>query len=85
MNLFMVYLAGACLAGLIFSTCSNYIKSFYTFLFNLINDAKKDLKNKNELSDENRILLVIISILSWVGVVIDLIYILDWLFSTPKK
>lgn len=98
MNLFMVYLAGACLAGFIFSVCSNYIKSFYTFLFNSINDAKKELKNENELSDENRILLdyvdnntiitaflVFISILSWIGVIIDIIYILGWLLDEPKN
>lgn len=98
MNVFMIYLAGACLAGFIFSICSNYIKSFYTFLFNSINDAKKDFKNKNELSDDKRILLdyidnntiitallVFITISSWVGIIIDLIYILGWLFSAPKK
>jgi len=98
MNLFMSYLAGACLAGFIFAICFNYIKSFYTFLFNSINDAKKDLKNKNELSDDNRILLdyidnntvitamlVFITILSWVGVIIDIIYILAWLLDEPKN
>ena len=98
MNLFILYLFGMCLAGFIFSACYNHVDSFYAFISNSINDAKNDLKNKNELSDENRILLdnvnndtiiksllICISILSWIGVIIDLIYILGWLFSTPKK
>ena len=98
MNLFMIYLAGACLAGFIFSVCTEHIDSFYTFLSNSIDDAKNDLKDENKLSDENRILLdninndtiitsllVCISILSWIGVIIDLIYILGWLFSASKK
>ena len=98
MNLFMVYLAGVCLSGFIFSVCTEHIKSFYTFLSDSIDNAKDDLIDEDKLSDENRILLdninndtiitsllVCISILSWIGIIIDLIYILGWLFNAPKN
>ena len=96
---FLGYLIGACLAGFIFEICYVYIDSFYKLLVREIDNAKDELRKKGNLSDEYRILLdsidndaviksleVIILLLSWVGLIIDIIYILTWIFDdTPKN
>lgn len=93
------YLTGACLAGFIFEICYVYIDSFYKFLIREIDNAKDELRKTSNLSDEYRILLdsidndaiiksleVMILLLSWVGLIIDIIYILTWIFDdTPKN
>ena len=93
------YLAGACLAGFIFEICYVYIDSFYKLLVRKIDNAKDELRKTDDLSDEYRILLddidndtiiksleVIILLLSWVGLIIDIIYILSWVFDdTPEN
>ena len=93
------YLAGACLAGFIFAICYVYIDSFYKLLVRKIDNAKDELRKTDDLSDEYRILLddidndtiiksleVIILLLSWVGLIIDIIYILAWVFDdTPEN
>lgn len=93
------YLAGACLAGFIFEICYVYIDSFYKLLVRKIDNAKDELRKTDDLSDEYRILLddidndtiiksleVIILLLSWVGLIIDIIYILAWVFDdTPEN
>lgn len=93
------YLAGACLAGFIFEICYLYIDSFYKLLVRKIDNAKDELRKTDDLSDEYRILLddidndtiiksleVIILILSWIGLIIDIIYILAWVFDdTPEN
>ena len=93
------YLAGACLAGFIFEICYVYIDSFYKLLVRKIDNAKDELRKTDDLSDEYRILLddidndtiiksleVIILILSWIGLIIDIIYILAWVFDdTPEN
>lgn len=99
MNWFLGYLAGACLAGFIFEICYAYIDSFYKFLIREIDNAKGELRKTDNLSDEYRVLLdsidndaiiksleVIILLLSWIGLIIDVIYILTWIFDdTPKN
>lgn len=93
------YLAGACLAGFIFEICYVYIDSFYKLLVRKIDNAKDELRKTDDLSDEYRILLddidndtiiksleFIILLLSWVGLIIDIIYILAWVFDdTPEN
>ena len=98
MNLLLGYLVGACLAGFIFEICI-YINSFYKLLVREIDNAKDELRKTDNLSDEYRVLLdsidndaiiksleVTILLLSWVGLIIDIIYILNWIFDdTPKN
>jgi hypothetical protein len=93
------YLAGACLAGFIFEICYVYIDSFYKLLVRKIDNAKDELRKTDDLSDEYRILLddidndtiiksleVIILLLSWIGLIVDIIYILAWVFDdTPEN
>lgn len=98
MNWFLGYLAGACLAGFIFEICYVYIDSFYKLLVREIDNAKDELRKTGNLSDEYRVLLesidndsiiksleVIILLLSWVGLIIDIVYILNWIFSDTSK
>ena len=99
MNWFLGYLAGACLAGFIFEICYVYIDSFYKLLVREIDNAKDELRKTSNLSDEYRVLLdgldndiiiksleVTLLLLSWVGLIIDIIYILAWVFDdTPKN
>ena len=99
MNWLLGYLAGACLAGFIFEICYVYIDSFYKLLIREIDNAKGELRKTGDLSDEYRILLdsidndaiiksleVIILLLSWIGLIIDIIYIITWIFDdTPKN
>ena len=96
---FLGYLTGACLAGFIFEICYVYIDSFYKLLVREIDNAKDELRKTGTLSDEYRILLdsidndniiksleVVILLLSWVGLIIDIIYILTWIFDdTPRE
>ncbi len=98
MNWFLGYLLGACLAGFIFEICI-YIDSFYKLLVSEIDNAKDELIKTDNLSDEYRVLLdsidndviiksleIVILLLSWIGLIIDIIYILNWIFdNTPKK
>ena len=98
MNWLLGYLVGACLAGFIFEICI-YIDSFYKLLVHEIDNAKDELRKSGNLSDEYRVLLdsidndaiiksleVTILLLSWVGLIIDIIYILNWIFDdTPKN
>jgi hypothetical protein len=92
------YLTGACLAGFIFEICYVYIDSFYKFLIREIDNAKDELRKTSNLSDEYRILLdsidndaiiksleVIILLLSWIGLIIDIIYILAWVFDDTSE
>ena len=99
MNWFLGYLAGACLAGFIFEICYVYIDSFYKLLVREIDNAKDELRKTGNLSDEYRVLLesidndsiiksleVIILLLSWVGLIIDIVYILNCIFdNTPEN
>ena len=99
MNWFLGYLTGACLAGFIFEICYVYIDSFYMLLVREINNAKDEVRKTDNLSDEYRVLLdnidndviiksleVVIFLLSWIGLIIDIIYILTWVFDdTPKN
>lgn len=98
MNWFLWYLAGTCLAGFIFEICYVYITSFYKFLVREIDNAKDELRKTGNLSDEYRVLLdsidndtviksleIIILLLSWIGLFIDIIYILAWLFDDTSK
>ena len=98
MNWLLGYLIGACLAGFIFEICYVYIDSFYKLLVREIDNAKDELRKTNNLSDEYRILLdsidndaiiksleVIIILLSWIGLIIDIIYILTWIFDDTSK
>ena len=98
MNWFLVYLAGACLSGFIFEICYVYIDSFYKLLVREINNAKDELRKTGDLSDEYHILLdsidnnaiiksleVIILLLSWIGLIIDIIYIITWIFDDTHK
>ncbi len=99
MNWFLGYLAGACLAGFIFKICYVCIDSFYKFLIREIDNTKDELRKTRNLSDEYRVLLdsidndtviksleIIILLLSWIGLIIDIIYILTWIFdNTPKN
>lgn len=99
MNWFLGYLAGSCLAGFIFEICYVYIDSFYKLLVSEIDNAKDELRKTDNLSDEYRVLLesidndviiksleIVILLLSWIGLIIDIIYILNWIFdNTPKN
>ena len=99
MNWVLGYLAGACLAGFIFEICYVYIDSFYKLLVREIDNAKDELRKTGDLTDEYRVLLdsidndsiiksleVIILLLSWVGLIIDIVYILNWIFdNTPEN
>ena len=99
MNWFLGYLLGACLAGFIFEICYVYVDSFYKFLVCEINNAKDELRKTDNLSDEYRVLLdsidndtiikslkATIILLSWIGIIIDIIYILTLFFdNTPEK
>ena len=98
MNIFAIYILGSCIAGFVFTICTQNIDSFYNYLLNLIDNAKNDLKTDKNLSESEYTLLnninndniitqmtVIITILSWIGVIIDIMYILIWLFSVPKQ
>lgn len=98
MNWLLGYLAGACLAGFIFEICI-YIDSFYKLLVSEIDNAKDELRKTDNLSNEYRVLLdsidndaiiksleIIILLLSWIGLIIDIVYILNWIFdNTPKN
>lgn len=98
MNWFLGYLTGACLAGFIFEICYVYVDSFYKFLVYEIDKSKDELRKTGNLSDEYRILLdsldndaiiksleVIIFLFSWIGLIIDIIYILTWVFDDMPK
>lgn len=94
MNWLLGYLAGACLAGFIFEICYVYVDSFYELIVREINNAKDELRKTGDLTDEYRVLLdsidndsiiksleVVILLLSWIGLIIVLIYILTWIFN----
>ena len=97
MNWFLGYLLGACLAGFIFEIC--YISgSFYELLVREIDNAKDELRKTDNLSDEYRVLLdsidndaiikslkAVIILLSWIGIIIDIIYILVWVFDDTAE
>ena len=95
MNWFLGYLAGSCLAGFIFEICYVYINSFYKLLVREIDNAKDELRKTGNLSDEYRVLLesidndsiiksleVIILLLSWVGLIIDIVWVFKLLTFT---
>ena len=98
MNWFLGYLLGACLAGFIFEICC-VLDSFYELIVREIDNAKEELRKTDNLSDEYRILLdsidnntiikslkATIILLSWIGIIIDIIYIITWVFDdTPEK
>ena len=98
MNWFLGYLLGACLAGFIFEICC-VLDSFHELIVREIDNAKDELRKTDNLSDEYRILLdsinndaiirslkATIILLSWIGIIIDIIYIITWFFDdTPEK
>lgn len=98
MNWFLGYLLGACLAGFIFEICYA-LDSFYELIVREIDNAKNELRKTDNLSDEYRILLdsidndtiikslkATIILLSWIGIIIDIIYIITWVFDdTPEN
>lgn len=97
MNWFLGYLLGACLAGFIFEICC-VLDSFYELIVREIDNAKNELRKTDNLSDEYRILLdsidnntiikslkVTIVLLSWIGIIIDIIYILTWFFDDTQE
>ena len=98
MNWILGYLLGACLAGFIFEICY-VLDSFHELIDREIDNAKDELRKTDNLSDEYRILLdsidnntiikslkATIILLSWIGLIIDIIYILTWFFdNTPEK
>ena len=98
MNWFLGYLLGACLAGCIFEICC-VLDSFHELIDREIDNAKDELRKTDNLSDEYRILLdsidndtiikslkCTIILLSWIGIIIDIIYIITWVFDdTPEK
>lgn len=98
MNWLLGYLAGAWLAGFIFEICYVYVDSFYKLLVREIDNAKDELRKTSDLSDEDRVLLdnidndtiiktleVIISLLSWVGLIGLIIDILTCVFDDTHK
>ena len=98
MNWFLGYLLGACLTGFIFEICY-VLDSFHELIDREIDNAKDELRKTDNLSDEYRILLdsidndtiikslkATIILLSWIGIIIDIIYIITWFFDdTPEK
>ena len=97
MSWFSIYIFGACISGFIFLLLT-YIDSFYDYLNDSIYESIEEIKKSDKYSQEEKILLdqidfetvikflnIVICILSWGGILIDIIYVLAWIIESIKN
>lgn len=93
MSLFISYILGACIAGLLFSILT-YNSSFYEFICKAINDAKNEMIQSDKYSEQEKVSIKYIDtnvlvnalnttcvLFSWVGVVCMVIFVFSWILE----
>lgn len=93
MSAFSIYLLGACISGFIFMVLTN-INSFYEYMCKSIDESKNDMKNSGEYDiteialldslDNNMIIYFLnamVAILSWIGLLLILLYVISWIIE----
>lgn len=97
MNAFSIYILGAAISGLLFALLTQ-INSFYDYLCDSIDKSKEEMKKKEDYSLQEKALLdgldyntiinflnIVVSVLSYGGILIIIIYVLSWIIDSITK